>query len=393
MNKRSMILVSTLSVIMLLALTVGLTLAQVPDQPQGADGATAVAPGAIPIQGRVTDAGGAPLNGTYTMTFALYEVETGGSALCADANSVTVQNGLFNSYVDYCYDGNLWGQKVWLGIRVGSDPEMTPRQVIYPVPYALGLVPGVVISASHANPFSVRTTSASGRALEGVASAATGTTYGVVGQSNSEDGYGGYFYNYNPNSGVGVSGISIGGPGVVGGAAIAAEGTGRITSTAKSYIWISGNGVRPYHQSDSTSIDMDSVGGAKITRGATAGNKNVMLPIALPGTLYGQNVRVVALDVYWSGDTDFDAISAILLRRQTGVCETATCYASLLNDGTDRTCEDSVYPTGCTVHFDLTSNNTLTANSGVLYLTVEMAFSGASTWVEIGGVRLTLEHD
>jgi hypothetical protein len=101
----------------------------------------------------------------------------------------------------------------------------------------------------------------------------------------------------------------------------------------------------------------------------------------------------VALDVYWSGDTDFDAISAILLRRQTGVCETATCYASLLNDGTDRTCEDSVYPTGCTVHFDLTSNNTLTANSGVLYLTVEMAFSGASTWVEIGGVRLTLEHD
>jgi hypothetical protein len=262
-----------------------------------------------------------------------------------------------------------------------------------------------VISASHASPFSVKTTAASGTALEGLASSATGTNYGVYGSSNSPNGYGGYFYNNG--SGVGVSSISVAGTAIVAGslggpairtssatgAALALEGTGRLTSTAKSYVWISGNGVRPYSHSDSTTIDMDTVGGAKITRGATAGNKNVMLPIALPGTLYGQNVRVTGLDIYWSGDTDFDAISAILLRRQTGVCGTATCYASLLDDHTARTCEDSVDPTGCTVHFDLASNNTLTANSGVLYLTFELAFSGASTWVDIGGARLTLEHN
>ena len=41
----------------------------------------------------------------------------------------------------------------------------------------------------------------------------------------------------------------------------------------------------------------------------------------------------------------------------------------------------------------LTSNNVLTADSGILYLTLELAFSGSTTWVEIGGVRLTLEHN
>ena len=44
-------------------------------------------------------------------------------------------------------------------------------------------------------------------------------------------------------------------------------------------------------------------------------------------------------------------------------------------------------------HYDPTSNNVLTADSGILYLTLELAFSGSTTWVEIGGVRLTLEHN
>ena len=39
------------------------------------------------------------------------------------------------------------------------------------------------------------------------------------------------------------------------------------------------------------------------------------------------------------------------------------------------------------------SNNILTADSGILYLTLELAFYSDTAWVEIGGVRLTLEHD
>jgi hypothetical protein len=115
-----------------------------------------------------------------------------------------------------------------------------------------------------------------------------------------------------------------------------------------------------------------------------------MLPITIPGTLYGQPARVTGLDLYWAADTDLDGIAAVLLRRQTGVC--TSCYASLLSDHTDRTCEDSVNLQGCVTHFDLI-NNVLSSDSGVLYLTIELAFSGASTWVEIGGARLTLEYD
>ena len=42
---------------------------------------------------------------------------------------------------------------------------------------------------------------------------------------------------------------------------------------------------------------------------------------------------------------------------------------------------------------NLTTNNVLSENSGVLYLTIELSFSGATSWVDIGGVRLTLQHE
>jgi hypothetical protein len=140
MKASRLFIVSVVSVVLLLALTVGLSVAQGPDRPQGSTGVTATAPGAIPIQGKLTDASGAPLNGIYTLTFRLYDDAAAVSALCADVRPVQVTNGLFSDYMDHCYD-DINGQKLWLGIQVGSDPEMTPRQVIYPVPYALSLGP------------------------------------------------------------------------------------------------------------------------------------------------------------------------------------------------------------------------------------------------------------
>lgn len=401
MNSR-LLFVVLLALVCLLALTTTLSYAQRGEPPTAPNSPAAVAPGAIPVQGRLTDASGNPLNGTYTMTFRLYDVETGGSALCTDSNSVTVQNGLFSSWIDYCYNGVLWGQKVWFGVQVQGDSEMTPRQVIYPVPYALGLVPGVVLSASHANPFSVKTMAASGRALEGLASSSSGANYGLYAASNSPDGYAGYFYN--GGSGVGVSSLSVAGTAIEAGSlggpvirstsatgtALALEGTGRLTSTAKSYVWISGSDVRAYGQADTTVINMDSIGGAKITSGS-AGDKNVVLPITVPGLLYGQEVRVTGLDIYWVGETSFDAISVVLMRRQIGVCP--TCYVNLVNDGADHVCDVSNNATGCTQSYTISTNNTLSASSGVLYLTLQLAFNSTTSYIELGGVRLTLEHD
>ena len=151
--------------------------------------------------------------------------------------------------------------------------------------------------------------------------------------------------------------------------------------------------MRAFNQTESTVINLDSIGGAYIERGATAGNKNGMLPITLAGTLYGQPARITGLDLYWVGETDFDAIVHVLMRRQTGVCASADCYLNILSDPTDRVCDIGNNPTGCVTHFDLTTNNVLTADTGVVYLTLELGFSGASTYIELGGIRLTLEYD
>ena len=48
----------------------------------------------INYQGRLTDSSGSPLSGTYTMTFGLYDVSTGGTALDTDMHTVEVTDGL-----------------------------------------------------------------------------------------------------------------------------------------------------------------------------------------------------------------------------------------------------------------------------------------------------------
>jgi hypothetical protein len=98
----------------------------------------------ISYQGQLTDPDGTPLTGTYDMYFALYAVPTGGTACWAEnrtgANAVPVSDGLFNvllgsvsvEAIDPCLTGD-----VYLGITVGSDSEMTPRELLASVPHAL----------------------------------------------------------------------------------------------------------------------------------------------------------------------------------------------------------------------------------------------------------------
>ncbi|MCK4458560.1 MAG: hypothetical protein KAU52_02415 [Methanosarcinales archaeon] len=157
----------------------------------------------INYQGRLAGSSGSPLSGTYTMTFRLYEAATGGTALDTDLHDVVVTNGLFNTELNF--DQSYFdGRALWLGVKVGADSEMAPRQEFRPVPYAHSLVPGATIMGAAQWNLNVETTHASGGALRGQASATSGTNYGVVGASKSPDGYGGYFYN--DGGGVGVYG-------------------------------------------------------------------------------------------------------------------------------------------------------------------------------------------
>jgi hypothetical protein len=149
----------------------------------------------IPIQGRLADASGNPLNGTYTMKFSLYSTSTGGTALCVITRSVSVTNGLFNSTIVGCEQ--IDGRSLYLGIQVGTDAEMTPRQMIDNVAYAWSLHPGAMISGTISGSpiLEVQNWGQSGRGLRSYAMAETGENFGIVGASRSVDGYGGYFYN------------------------------------------------------------------------------------------------------------------------------------------------------------------------------------------------------
>jgi len=61
---------------------------------------TAASTGTIAYQGRLADASGAPLTGTYNMIFRLYDAATGGSPQWSeqwtDTNGVKVSDGLFS---------------------------------------------------------------------------------------------------------------------------------------------------------------------------------------------------------------------------------------------------------------------------------------------------------
>jgi hypothetical protein len=98
----------------------------------------------ISYQGRLTDAAGNPLDGTYSMVLTFFDAERDGTALWwSGYPAVEVENGLFNidpsvrqSYFD--------GRELWIEVQVGNE-TLTPRQEILPVPYALSLRPGARI--------------------------------------------------------------------------------------------------------------------------------------------------------------------------------------------------------------------------------------------------------
>lgn len=95
----------------------------------------------INFQGRLLDpvTGSMKADGIYTMLFGIYTTETGGAPVWTEKKDVKVANGLFNSILGNTtpFQGSLFnGQLLWVGVTVGSDPQMTPRQQLTYVPYA-----------------------------------------------------------------------------------------------------------------------------------------------------------------------------------------------------------------------------------------------------------------
>jgi hypothetical protein len=121
--------------------------------------AAAAVPGSLTEQGRLFDPAGAPLGGTVSITFAIYAGPTGGVALWSETQAITLDAGYFSAQLGagVSFPAGLWdGSARYLGIQVGADPEMTPRQATQSVPYAL--VAGDAIGDLHPHTVTVHGT-------------------------------------------------------------------------------------------------------------------------------------------------------------------------------------------------------------------------------------------
>lgn len=207
----------------------------------------------LSYQGRLLDPStGAPKNdGVYQMTFSIYNVLTGGTALWTETKSVTVGSGAFISLLGDTTPlvlGNFDGQELFLGVKVGDDAEATPRQRLAHNAYAMfaenaaklggqGAAAFAATSHTHdgryftegesntafvntdgpdsmtgndANAILQVTQNGSGHGIEGITSATSPGKAGVYGATASVSGAG------TPNGTPGVFGRSSSSFGVVG---------------------------------------------------------------------------------------------------------------------------------------------------------------------------------
>jgi hypothetical protein len=106
---------------------------------------TANAPGpsatTVNYQGRLADNAGAPLDGTYGMSFALYDAATDGSLIWGPEShtAVPVSDGLFSVGLGSQTSGGIptsvWNGDRYLEITVGGE-TLEPRELIRSVPIA-----------------------------------------------------------------------------------------------------------------------------------------------------------------------------------------------------------------------------------------------------------------
>jgi hypothetical protein len=106
--------------------------------------ATAAPPETMSYQGVLNDGAGVPVaDGTYSLTFKIYDQATGGTALWTETQSVLVEGGIFNVIL-----GSVTALAVpfddpyWLGTSVAGDPELTPRVELASAPYAFRALHG-----------------------------------------------------------------------------------------------------------------------------------------------------------------------------------------------------------------------------------------------------------
>ena len=99
-------------------------------------------PQLINYQGVLSDSAGASLDGTFDITFKLYSQPVAGTEFWTETHSgAAVNDGLFAVILGsitpfFGAAKSVTSHEIWLGITVGTDPEMSPRTQFISVPFA-----------------------------------------------------------------------------------------------------------------------------------------------------------------------------------------------------------------------------------------------------------------
>ncbi len=117
-------------------------------------------PQTISLNGKLTNSSDDPLNGTYNMSFRIYDAPTGGSLLWEVVNqTITVDsNGIYHftlTNVNLTFD-----DQTYLGIQVENDSEMLPRINLTSTPYTFRAT--TADSLNSANNYEIQNLNASG---------------------------------------------------------------------------------------------------------------------------------------------------------------------------------------------------------------------------------------
>ncbi len=101
--------------------------------------ASAEVPKLISYQGRFSDAGTPIADGNYPVTFTIYDQPTDGTVRWTETQSVTITGGLFSVLLGTvnAVDPSVFSGAIrFLGVKLGDNAEMTPRQPLVTVAYA-----------------------------------------------------------------------------------------------------------------------------------------------------------------------------------------------------------------------------------------------------------------
>ena len=99
--------------------------------------AIADVPKLINHQAYLTNSSGAPVTASVTIVFTIYDAPSNGNALWSETQTVAVNQGVFDVNLGAVNPIVLaFDVPYYLGIKVGSDAEMAPRQALTSVSYA-----------------------------------------------------------------------------------------------------------------------------------------------------------------------------------------------------------------------------------------------------------------